>query len=314
MATAPRGRLIAQGLCGPVYRAIDTASGEAVAIKVLEHEAETVRHYFFNEQWLLARAQASGGHPHLSRLIASDVAAQPWSVATRYVDALRPRQVVQQHNPALVVQIIMHIGAALDYLHYQHPDHPVIHRDVKPDNILVDRQTGNAILIDLSIARSAYSQLQSEQVLGTLQYMAPEHYRGEENSTSDQFALALCAFFYLTGQPLLPAEGLGAQEATVQHIERWMDRYRAVLQRALRLHPATAAVLLRSLAQAPLERFPSCSALALALRQALRSDGVFLEAYPLQPAASPVQRSLRLPLTLALLLLLGLLITYLLIL
>ena len=267
--------IIAHGMSGPVYRARQRDSTKFVALKILNHSSTAVRQYFFNEQHLLSRMQQVGGHPHVAELVQSYVQAQPWMVATRFIYSLTPHEVYQQRNPALIAQIADHIASALDYLHTRHPDAPVLHRDVKPQNILVDTTTGNATLIDLSIARSSYSRLSEDHILGTPQYMAPEQHEAAEQPASDQFGLALVAYFYIFGEALLPLNGLDAAAAHEQACTRLSVRFQS--------YQRLQQVFARALAHDPTQRYESCGDFAAALRVALHQEGIPLHLFPWKP-------------------------------
>lgn len=275
--------LIGVGLTGEVYKARDR-NGAMVALKVLarsKQRDQTVFGYFTNEQTLLREITHHRRHPHIVEYIADNLVQPPYYLATRLVEGARGLDAIigdraplpvgkgKPQPAAFVVRVIAQIASALDYLHSGHPTYsPIIHRDVKPSNILID-VSGNAVLIDFSIASHPHYALINEKNLGTPGYMAPEQYTGEEVPASDQFALALVALHMLTGRRPLPDKAT----ASLRQIERWRDtRYDDITQMLdHRIHAAD--VLIRALAHDPAHRYESCEAFADRLRRALVQDG-----------------------------------------
>jgi Serine/threonine protein kinase len=175
-----------------------------------------------------------------------------------------------------VVRVVSQIASALDYLHTGHPTYrPIIHRDVKPSNILID-SNGNAVLIDFSIASHPHYALVDEKNLGTPGYMAPEQYEGREMPASDQFALAVIALQMLTGRRPLP----GSATASLKQIERWRDTKHEEIVQMLGNRTHTADALRRALAYDPAARYESCEIFADQLRRALVQDGENVHAQP----------------------------------
>lgn len=288
---------IGVGLTGEVYKARDR-DGTMVALKVLARARRndpTVFGYFTNEQVLLREIARHRRHPHIVEYIASNLNQPPYYLATRLVvgarglDAIigdRALLAAGKPQPAVfVMRVISQIASALDYLHVGHPTYsPIVHRDVKPSNILIAAD-GNAVLIDFSIARHPHYALTDEKNLGTPGYMAPEQYTGEEVPASDQFALALVTLHMLTGRRPLPDRAT----SSFKQIERWRDtRYEDITQMlGHRIH--TADVLIRALAYDPAHRYESCEAFADRLRRALAQDGEDVHEPVYHPLPAPPQ-------------------------
>jgi serine/threonine protein kinase len=100
-----------------------------------------------------------------------------------------------------VVAYVRQVAAALQHAHEQEP--PVVHRDVKPQNMLVGRQ-GEILLSDFGIAVLATQYVHPRALSGTAAYMAPEQFRGEVHRASDQYALGVVAYEWLTGECPFP--------------------------------------------------------------------------------------------------------------
>jgi hypothetical protein len=283
--------LIGVGLSGEVYKA-RYHDGTMVALKVLaakHHKNPTVFGYFTNEQLLLREVAQHRRHPHIVEYLTSNLNRPPYYLATRLVEGARGLDAIIGDRPLMpgsgkpqpasfVVRVISQIASALDYLHAGHPTYsPIIHRDVKPSNILID-SNGNAVLIDFSIASHPYYALVDEKNLGTPGYMAPEQYEGREIPTSDQFALAVIALHMLTGRRPLP----NSATSSLKQIEHWRDTKHEEIVQLLGNRAHTADVLRRALAYNPAARYESCEIFADQLRRALVQDG---ESVQLQPGS-----------------------------
>ena len=158
------------------------------------------------------------------------------------------------------MDIISQVGAALQYTH----DRGVVHRDVKPGNVLVRIESDGRwrmLLADFGVARGIEANSQRTQITGTFAYMAPELFDGKVSPASDQYALAVMAFQLLAGRA--PFEGdLGA--LTRAHMYEPPPALRgfnpAVPQ-------AVQDAIERALAKKPEDRFPTVAAFVEALRR-----------------------------------------------
>ncbi|MFI5119015.1 MAG: serine/threonine-protein kinase [Thermoanaerobaculia bacterium] len=169
--------------------------------------------------------------------------------------------------PALAVTWLSAIASALDHAHAK----GILHRDVKPGNVLMDSQ-GRALLADFGLARSAdvsSGLTATGTVLGTPLYMAPEQATGAALSgRSDQYALAVIAFELLAGRVPFSAESPLA--VLHQHVTTPPPPLSSVLPDTA---PAVDAVLARGLSKEPADRFDSCGAFVAALGAALGVSG-----------------------------------------
>ncbi|MBM7842894.1 serine/threonine protein kinase [Herpetosiphon giganteus] len=277
---------LAEGLSGPVYHAIinhDDGHREEVALKFLTNKLPQVRQYFMNEERLLKKAE----HPHVIGFVHSNVRDEPYTLATTFVYAYSNKELSKQKSETIALQIAEQIGSALDYLHIAHPDSPVIHRDVKPDNILVDKASHDAILIDLSVASHERFALVDERGFGTPPYMAPEQYTGHEVPATDQYALALVVYYFLTGDTIPTIKppkikGLESDDPQIYQaaLATWNTGYRQQLaaqseriRKNLAKHPTAIEVFLKATAFEPADRYSSCAAFSMAMHEALRNDG-----------------------------------------
>ena len=170
--------------------------------------------------------------------------------------------------PVSTLRIAEQIASALDYAHAE----GVVHRDVKPANIMLDGGE-RAVLTDFGIARAAEGTMQRTMtgtILGTPEYMAPEQAEGHSvSSATDEYAFACVLFEMLTGCPPFHAD---TPLAVI------LDQVRTPpprpSQSAGGLPPDLDHVFARALAKDPTARYPSCAALVAATRQALASEDV----------------------------------------
>ncbi|HEY0756095.1 MAG TPA: serine/threonine-protein kinase [Ktedonobacteraceae bacterium] len=158
--------------------------------------------------------------------------------------------------------ITNYVRQVADALHYAH-NRKQIHRDVKPDNILV-RDDGSLMLSDFGIATIAHSSVSqhTEDMIGTMAYMAPEQMQGHPQFASDQYALAISAYEWLAGR--LPFRG-ASHEIIAQHFTAAPP---SLVEQLPKLSPAVEQVVFKALAKEAKERFASVQDFAQALERA----------------------------------------------
>ena len=260
-------REIGRGGMGVVYLARDLKLDRPVAIKTLPvHLAGSpeVRERFLRE----ARTAAHLSHPNIVPIHRADEIAGQVFFVMGYVDgdSLAQRIQTQGRPPfAETVAQLRDVALALGYAHAR----GVIHRDVKAENILIERATGRALVTDFGIARLAESKplTATGQVLGTVHYMSPEQVSGEPiDGRSDVYALGVVAFLALSGR--FPFDSETPSAILVSHVTKLAPRLSAA---ASDVPVALAAIVDRCLAKNPNERFGTSGQLAEAL-DAVRSD------------------------------------------
>jgi serine/threonine-protein kinase len=214
-------RELGRGGMGVVYLAREVRLDRPVAIKVLPPALacqEHLRARFLRE----ARTAAGLSHPHIVQIHRVDEAGEFVYLAMGYVDGGTLAERLRARGGTLpaaeVVRILREVGWALAYAHAR----GVVHRDVKPDNILLDRESGRALVTDFGIAHvsdvAPADRLTGEGlVMGTALYMSPEQAAGEPiDGRSDLYSLGVVAYQALAGRP--PFEADSAHALLARHL------------------------------------------------------------------------------------------------
>jgi serine/threonine-protein kinase len=258
---------IGRGGMGVVYLARDLKLDRLVAIKTLPpHLAGNadVRERFLRE----ARTAAHLSHPNIVPVHRADEIGGQVFFVMGYVEGESLAQRIQEQGRppfAGTISQLRDVALALGYAHAR----GVIHRDVKAENILIERATERALVTDFGIARLAESKplTATGQVLGTVHYMSPEQVTGDAvDGRSDVYALGVVAFLALSGK--FPFDSDTPSAVLVSHVMRPTPR---LLDVAPDVPPAIAAIVDRCLAKNPNDRFETSGALAEALER-VRAD------------------------------------------
>jgi peptide/nickel transport system substrate-binding protein len=251
--------LLGQGGYAEVYLGRHVRLELQAAIKVLHtHLTDQEAEHFQQEAQTIAKLT----HPGIVRILDYDVQDGVPFLVMEYAPggSLRRRYPKGNIVPlAQVVSSVKQVAAALQYAHEQ----KFIHRDVKPENMLVGRQQ-EVLLSDFGLAALAHSSasLSTREAIGTLSYMAPEQIEGHPRAASDQYALAVVVYEWLCGQR--PFEG-SVSEVIVQHLSMPPPPLR---ERVSTVPAEVEQVVLRALAKEPKERFASVQEFAEALERA----------------------------------------------
>ncbi|MBL0938515.1 MAG: serine/threonine protein kinase, partial [Gemmatimonadaceae bacterium] len=277
-------RELGRGGMGIVLLARDERLDRSVALKVLPPtlaEDPNTRERFLRE----ARMAAQLSHPNIVPVFTADEVRGFAFFAMGYVDGetLGERIRARGTLPAAeVVRVLRETAWALAYAHAR----GIVHRDVKPDNILLERGTGRAIVSDFGIARAEFNAALTQDglVLGSVHFMSPEQSSGEPlDGRSDLYALGCIGFLALSGR--LPFEGSTPQAILVAHATREPPTLRSV---APDVPAELAAVIDRCLRKQAADRFATGEELADALGKALESIS-HTEAAPERAALSSVE-------------------------
>jgi serine/threonine-protein kinase len=202
-------RLLGQGGMGAVYVGRDKTLDRPVAIKVIkpDHAAsDLIRDRFLQE----ARSVARLRHPNIVSVYSAGESDGLLWFAMELVDGQSLRELIEKEGRLPHAQsglIISEIALALDHAHAQ----GLVHRDVKPDNILIESATGRALLTDFGVARATqagaeHGLTQTGMIIGSPRYMAPEQISGGAiDGRADLYALALVAYELFSGHPVVEA-------------------------------------------------------------------------------------------------------------
>jgi serine/threonine-protein kinase len=217
-------RRLGAGGMSTVFLATDTVLERPVAIKLLaehlaEDEAFVIR--FRNEALAAARLQ----HPNVVQVFDSgeDDASHRHYIVMEYVEGPSCADLLREHKLLDVEDSVRIIGDACHGLEYAHRA-GVVHRDVKPGNLLVANETGTTKLADFGIAKAAEQTrvTQVGSVLGTAAYLSPEQARGDEaGPASDIYSLGVCAYQFLAGR--LPHEYGSLTELALKQQEEYVE-------------------------------------------------------------------------------------------
>ena len=263
-------RLLGQGGFADVYLGTHVYLKTQVAVKVLQTRltGEDVD-AFLNE----ARTIAGLIHPHIVRVLDSGIENNLPFLVMDYAPhgtlrLLFPRGVAQP--PTKLVPYVKQVASALQYAHERN----LVHRDIKPENMLIGRE-GEVLLSDFGIATAARSSRSQEvaETAGTVIYMAPEQLTGKPRAASDQYALGIVVYEWLSGSP--PFQGTFSEVAS-QHLFAELPSLR---QKVPSLPPALEAVVRHALAKDPHQRFATIAEFAHAFESACTSPS----SYPVSP-------------------------------
>jgi tRNA A-37 threonylcarbamoyl transferase component Bud32 len=256
---------LGRGAMGVVYKARDPRINRIVAIKTIlaaNLSAESIEKY---KRRFMIEAQAAGKlvHPGIVAVhdVAEDAAGQPCLVI-EFVQGIGMDRWMADERPSVdeSLRVLIEIARALDHAHA----HGVVHRDVKPANILIT-SSGQPKVSDFGIAKLSGVNLTSTgQLVGTPAFMSPEQFTGAPvDARSDIFSLGAMAYLMLTGERAFPAETVTALSFKVVHVEPIPAR-----QMNPALPEAVERIVSRCLAKSPEQRYQSCGELAEDLRAA----------------------------------------------
>jgi Protein kinase domain/SnoaL-like domain len=259
--------VLGRGGMGVIYRATELSLGRPVALKLIATEQASdpdVRERFERE----ARLTAAIEHPNVVPVYAAGEEDGHLYLVMRYVPGTDLHHLLRKEGalePARAASIVAQVAEALDAAHA----HGLVHRDVKPANVLL--AGSHVYLSDFGITRVQASDTRitdSGNWIGTVDFMAPEHLRGEPtDARADVYALGCVLYTALTGTPPFRRETVPA--TITAHLHEAPPRPSAA---ALGVPVAFDAVIARALAKDPADRYPSAGDLGRAAMAAAAGE------------------------------------------
>ena len=259
---------IGHGGMAVVFRARDEQLGRLVALKIMAPSVAADAEFqqrFVRE----SKAAAAVDDPHIIPLFEAGESAGVLFIAMRYVAGGDVRSLLAREGPLSldrVSAILVSVASALDAAHAA----GLVHRDVKPGNMLIDARKGrpdHVYLADFGLTKAtsgAVALTSTGRFLGTADYAAPEQIQGwSVDGRADQYALACAALEMLTGQTPFPSENVMA--VLTAHMSKPPPQLSA---RRHGLPAELDAVLGRALAKSPVDRYPSCGDFTAAFQRA----------------------------------------------
>ncbi|EWC58343.1 Serine/threonine protein kinase PrkC, regulator of stationary phase [Actinokineospora spheciospongiae] len=254
------GETIGYGGMSEVHRGRDVRLSREVAVKVLR--ADLARDPQFQERFRReAQNAAALNHPAIVAVYDTgetriDTGPLPY-IVMEFVDGRTLRDIVKTEGPLpgqRAMEIMADVCAALDFSHR----HGIVHRDVKPANVMITK-TGAVKVMDFGIARAVadgqVAVTQTSAVIGTAQYLSPEQARGESvDARSDVYATGCVLFELLTGEP--PFTGDSPVAVAYQHVR---EDPRSPSQVNPRVSPQLDAIVLKAMSKGAANRYQSAA-------------------------------------------------------
>jgi serine/threonine protein kinase len=275
---------LGRGGMARVYKAWDTTLKRAVAIKVIEPSLSAEAHYrerFERE----AQAIAALEHANIVPVYYFGKTQNLYYLAMKFIEGedlgtlMNRYAVAGEYLPADdILHIVRGVVSALDYAHSR----GVIHRDVKPSNIMVDRD-GHPYLADFGLALNL-SQGTVGNVLGTPHYVAPEQARNSADAIlqSDLYSLGIVLYELFTG--VVPFDDPSPTAVALQHLMNEPPAPRALNPE---ITPGLESVILKAMAKRPEERYQSGAEMVTALEEALKAQAHEVVDAPTLPPLPP---------------------------
>ena len=283
---ADRYRLVEQigvGGMAIVYRAIDQRTGHSVAVKVLKPEFNKDAEFVSRFQ-REAEAASRMTHHNIVNLLDVGMDGDNRYLVMEYVQGKTLKEVIREKgriNPTVAAQITIRILSALQHAH----QNGIIHRDIKPQNILV-HEDGHIKVADFGIARMANSSTltRSDTVMGSVHYFSPEQASGQAaDVTSDIYSVGVVLYEMLTGR--VPFDGDSTVAVAMQHLHA---RPAPIETIAPEVPLAICHVCMMAMEKNPKYRYQSAREMAAELRMALEGRTDQMQPRLVEKPAAPL--------------------------
>ena len=262
---------IASGGMGTVYKALDGRLQRVVAIKVIK--SENVEDRSFRRFQREIQICANLSHPGIVHVYHLGLADKMPYLSMEYIDGSPLIQYFAENKFSLNEKLAF-IEKVARAVHYAHSK-GIIHRDIKPQNIMVRRENNDPVLLDFGIARAkdlGISITRSGEVVGTVQYMSPEQAEGRKKNIdhrTDVYALGAVLYHVITGQP--PVANQGFMEMIYELAVKQLKPPRAICPEIPR---RVENICLKAMAKNRSQRYPTAAAFAADLRKYLQNQKI----------------------------------------
>ena len=277
-------RKLGAGGMADVYLAEDQELGRRVAIKILNGRHANDDQFIerFRRE---AKNAAALNHPSIVSIYDRGEAEDTYYIAMEFLDGRTLKELIVSRGAAPINVAIEYGRQILSALRFAHR-HGIVHRDIKPHNVLVDAE-GRVKVTDFGIARAGTSQMtETGSIVGTAQYLSPEQARGGEvDPRSDLYSLGVVLYELLTGKT--PFDGETPVEIAMKHLS---NAPKPPSKLRSEIPPELDKVVLRALAKNPDERYQSADEMEADLERVARGAPVSAATAATQilPAAPPV--------------------------
>ena len=291
------GRYVVQAVVGTggmavVYRAFDKKKNRIVAIKVLRPEYESDEEFVrrFSRE---AEAASKVSHENIVNMLDVGIDGDLRYIVMEYVDGRTLKEMIRQQGyiqPDTAIRMTIRILAAVDHAHRN----GIVHRDIKPQNILVDSE-GRVKVADFGIARlkathtATLDDQQGASAMGSVHYFSPEQARGEvADEKSDLYSVGVVMYEMLTGS--VPFDGETSVSVALKHMNeapKSMRDHRAEISKAL------DEVVMRALCKDATKRYQTAAEMAADLRKCISNPKGGFVKYPRTPEEIEREREAR---------------------
>ncbi len=279
------GRYVVQAVVGTggmavVYRAFDQKKNRIVAIKVLRPEYETDEEFVrrFSRE---AEAASKVSHENIVNMLDVGIDGDMRYIVMEYVDGQTLKDMIRQRgtiHPDTAIRMTIRILAAVDHAHRN----GIVHRDIKPQNIMVDNQ-GRVKVADFGIARLKAAQATSTEeggnsgsVLGSVHYFSPEQAKGElADEKSDLYSVGVVMYEMLTGR--VPFDGETSVSVALKHVS---EEPKSMLDHQEGIPRALDEVVMRALCKDATKRYQTAAEMAADLRKTISHPQGGFVTYP----------------------------------